>query len=56
MGLRVRESVRIGPFRIGVSVPLGKGRTRASAGTRIGPFWTGLSVPVGRKRSRRRTR
>jgi hypothetical protein len=53
MGLRVRESVRIGPFRIGVSLPLGRGRTRAYAGTRMGPFWTGVSAPLGRRRRKR---
>jgi len=51
-GVRVRESVRIGPFRVGVSLPAGKGRVRVFAGRRTGPFWTGVSVPVGRRRRR----
>jgi hypothetical protein len=56
MRARVRESVKIGPFRIGVSLPLGRGRARAYAGTRTGPFWMGVSVPLGRRRHRRGTR
>jgi hypothetical protein len=56
MRVRVRESVRIGPFRAGLSVPLGKGRMRAYAGRRTGPFWTGVSVPLGRRRRRRSSR
>lgn len=56
MRVRVRESVRVGPFRIGVSLPLGRGRARAYAGTRTGPFWTGVSLPLGRRRRRRGSR
>jgi hypothetical protein len=56
MRARIRESVRIGPFRIGISLPLGRGRARAYAGTRTGPFWTGVSVPLGRRRRGRRSR
>lgn len=54
MGLRISESVKIGPFRIRVSKPLtGKGRTWVSAGTRVGRGWAGVSEPVGRRRRRR---
>ena len=55
MGLRISESVRIGPFRFRLSAPLGKGRVRVSAGTRIGKRgWAGVSAPLGgRKRGQR---
>lgn len=56
MATRISESVRIGPFRIRLSVPLtGRGRTYVSAGTRTGRRgWTGVSAPVGGRRRRSR--
>lgn len=54
MGLRISESVRIGPIRVRVSKPLtGRGRTWVSAGTRTGRRgWTSVSAPVGKGRKR----
>jgi hypothetical protein len=55
MGLRVSESVKIGPFRFRISVPLnGRGRTRVGVGTRTGRRgWTSLSAPLGGRKRRR---
>jgi hypothetical protein len=54
MGLRISESVKIGPFRVRVSKSLtGRGRTWVSAGARTGRRgWTTLSVPLGGRRRR----
>jgi hypothetical protein len=53
MKLRLSDSVRLGPFRFRLSVPLGKGRARVSAGTRIGEHgWAGVSAPLGGRRRR----
>lgn len=53
MTLRISETVKIGPFRIRLSMPVtGKGRTRVSAGTRIGRAWIGVSEPAGKRRKR----
>lgn len=53
MGLRVSDSVRVGPFRFRVSQPLTRrGRTWASVGTRSPFGWLSLSTPVGRRRKR----
>ena len=55
MGLRISESIRLGPLRIRVSAPLnGKGRTWVSAGTRTGRGWTSVSAPVGGRKKRGR--
>jgi len=49
--VRVSESFRLGPFRIRLSAPVGKGRVRASAGVRVGRGgWLGVSQPLGGKR------
>jgi hypothetical protein len=50
---RVSDSVRTGPFRVRVSVPLGKGRVTVSAGRRTPFGWLGVQVPVGKRRRRR---
>lgn len=47
---RISQSVRLGPFRFRISVPLGRGRTYVSAGTRDGLGWLGISAPLGRRR------
>jgi hypothetical protein len=53
-GLRVSQSVRVGPFRFRISVPIsGRGRTWVSAGTRDGFGWLSVSKPLGRRRGRR---
>jgi hypothetical protein len=54
MGLRISESIKIGPFRIRLSTPVtGKGRTRVGVGTRVGKRgWVSVSEPVGRRRRR----
>jgi hypothetical protein len=55
MRLRIGGSVRVGPFRIGASVPVnGRGRTRVWAGERIGPVWVGGSASTGRRKAARR--
>lgn len=56
MGLRISESVKLGPFRFRLSAPvLGKGRVRASAGLRTGRGgWPGVSGPLGGRKGRRR--
>lgn len=55
MGVRISDSVRIGPFRVRVSVPVtGKGRVRVSSGKRTPFGFLGVSVPLGGKRGRRR--
>lgn len=51
--VRISQSVRLGPFRFRVSVPLGRGRTYVSARVRDGIGWLGVSAPVGRRRRRR---
>lgn len=51
---RVSQSVRIGPFRFRVSVPLGKGRTYVGASVRDGLGRLGVSAPLGRRRRRQR--
>jgi hypothetical protein len=50
MGLRISESVKVGPFRVRVSRSLtGKGRMRVGVGTRVGHRgWAGVSEPIGR--------
>lgn len=50
---RVSQSVRVGPFRLRVSVPLGRGRTWVSAGTGTRAGWTSAAVPLGGRRRRR---
>jgi hypothetical protein len=54
MGVRVSDSVKIGPFRIRLSAPVsGKGRVWGSAGVRTGRrSWTSVSAPLGGKRRR----
>jgi hypothetical protein len=53
MGLRLSDSVKLGRFRIGASVPLsGRGRTWVSAGTRTPFGWLKLSAPVGGRKRR----
>jgi hypothetical protein len=47
---RLSQSVRVGPFRLRLSVPLGRGKTWASIGTRTGAGWTSVSAPVSRTR------
>jgi hypothetical protein len=55
MGLRISDSIRIGPFRVRVSAPLGKGRVRVSAGTRVGRRgWLGMSETLGGGKRRKR--
>ena len=51
---RISDSIKIGPFRIRISMPLGKGRTWIGASTRVGGMRVGVSEPVGKKRRRRR--
>lgn len=53
---RISQSVRLGPFRVRVSVPLGRGRTYVSAGTRDGLGWLGVSKGFGGRKRRRRSR
>lgn len=52
MGLRISDSIKIGPFRVRLSAPVtGKGRTRVSVGRRVGKRgWIGVSEPVGRRK------
>jgi len=52
---RIGGSVGFGPFRVGASVPLGRGRARAWEGVRVGRRgWLGMSESLGgRKRGRR---
>jgi hypothetical protein len=52
MRLRISQSVRVGPFRFRVSVPLGKGRTWVGASTRDGIGRIGVSAPVGKRKRR----
>lgn len=53
MTLRVSDSIKIGPFRLRLSVPLGKGRTWAGVSARAGRGRIGVSEPLGgRKRGR----
>lgn len=56
MRLRISESVRLGPFRVRLSAPLGgRGRTWVSAGTRTGRRgWASVSAPLGGRRRRSR--
>jgi hypothetical protein len=56
MALRISESVKIGPFRLGGSIPLtGKGRPVVRVGTRTGRRgWTSVSAPVGGKKRKTR--
>lgn len=56
MGLRISESVKIGPFRVRVSAPLnGRGRVWGSAGVRTGRRgWLGVGAPLGGRKGRRR--
>ena len=53
--MRISQSVKIGPFRIGVSVPVGgRGRARVYGGVREGRRgWLGASTSVGGRRKRR---
>ena len=53
--MRISQSVKIGPFRIGVSVPVtGRGRARVYGGVREGRRgWLGASAPVGGRRRKR---
>jgi hypothetical protein len=55
MGLRISESVKVGPFRFRLSAPLnGNGRVWGSAGVRTGRRgWLGVSAPLGGKGRRR---
>lgn len=41
--LRVGGSVRLGPFRVGVSAPVGKGRARAWGGVPAWPAFRGTA-------------
>lgn len=56
--MRLSQSVKIGPFRIGVSVPVtGRGRARVFGGVREGRRgWLGASTTVGGRRRPRRSR
>lgn len=59
MALRISQSeyVKVGPFRfrVGASVPLGRGRTYVRAGVGTGRrSWTSVSAPVGGRRRRSR--
>jgi hypothetical protein len=54
--LRVSQSVRVGPFRLSVSVPLGRGRPWVGASTRDGIGRVGVSAPVGKRNGKRRSR
>jgi hypothetical protein len=52
-GHRISQSVRLGPFRLWLSVPVGKGRPRVGASTRDGIGRIGVSAPVSGKRKKR---
>lgn len=56
MGLRISESVRVGPLRFRVSKPLtGRGRTWGSVGVRTGRRgYLSVSQPLTGSRRRRR--
>lgn len=55
MGLRISKSVKIGPFRLRVSAPIGgRGRTWASVSTRTPLGRISLSEPAGRRKRRAR--
>lgn len=55
--MRISQSFRLGPVRLGVSAPVGRrGRVRVFAGVREGRAgWLGASAPAGRPK-RKRTR
>lgn len=52
--VRICQTVRFGPFRFRVSVPLGKGRKYVSGSVPDGIGRLGVSVPLGRRRRRSR--
>lgn len=56
MGLRISDSLKVGPFRIRGSVPLnGRGRPRLSVGTRVSRCgWFSVGGPVGDRKRRAR--
>ena len=55
MGLRLSDSIKLGPVRLRASVPLsGRGRTWVSAGTRTPLGWLRLSAPLGGRKRRTR--
>jgi hypothetical protein len=48
---KVSETVKVGPFRLRISRPLGRGRLWGSAGTRVGRRTRlSFSTPLGRYR------
>lgn len=51
---RISQTVRLGPFRFRISVPLGRGRTYGSVSVRDGVGRLGVSAPLGRRRRSRR--
>jgi hypothetical protein len=53
--MRISQSFRIGPFRVGASVPVGgRGRARVWGGVREGRRgWLGVSTSAGKRRRRR---
>ncbi len=54
MRLRLSDSVRFGPFRLRLSVPLGKGRAYTTESVRVGPFRLSASQPLGGRKRRGR--
>jgi hypothetical protein len=54
---RVSESFRVGPFRVRLSEPLGRGRPWGSVGVRAGRGgWLSFGTPLGGRRQRARRR
>ena len=52
---RISESFRVGPFRVRLSEPLGRGRVWGSVGVRAGRRgWLSFGTPLGGGRKRRR--
>ena len=54
MRIRLSQSLRLGPVRLRISEPLGRGRVRVSAGTRTPLGWLGVSATPGKRRRRSR--
>lgn len=54
MTIRISQSIKLGPFRFRLSLPVGRGRPRVSASVPDGIGRFGVSTPVGRGRRRRR--